>query len=99
MDINEIKFKSRPIFAAHDVLFAGVFGSVARGEETETSDVDVLVTLGGHPSLVDLIRLERELAEVLKCRVDLVPAQSLHPRLRSSVLADLRDLYGQRPTL
>ena len=99
MNLNEIAAKSKPIFAAHNVQFAGIFGSVARGEETPASDVDLLVTIGGHPSLVELIQLERELAEALMRRVDLVPAQSLHPRLRSHVLAELRDLYGKRPAL
>ncbi len=65
-----------------------VFGSVARGEETATSDVDLLVDLDVGVGLLDLIGLERELAELLGVDVDVVPAQSLKPAIREQVLAE-----------
>ncbi len=67
---------------AHNVR---VFGSVARGEDVESSDVDLLVDLGEGVGLLDLIGLERELAELLGVDVDVVPADSLKTRIRERV--------------
>lgn len=60
-----------------------VFGSVARGEDGPDSDVDFLVDLAPGTGLFGLAGLERELAEILKAEVDLSPAGSLKPRVRS----------------
>lgn len=70
---------------AHNVR---VFGSVARGEDTETSDIDLLVDLEEGVGLLDLIGLERELSELLGLEVDVVPADTLKPRIRARVLAE-----------
>jgi predicted nucleotidyltransferase/DNA-binding XRE family transcriptional regulator len=67
---------------AHNVR---VFGSVARGEDDESSDVDLLVDLGEGVGLLDVIGLERELAELLGVKVDVVPADSLKARIRERV--------------
>lgn len=63
-----------------------LFGSVARGDPTEGSDIDLLVDLDDDASLSDLIGLERELSELLGVEVDVVPAHALKPRLRKRVL-------------
>jgi len=60
-----------------------VFGSVARGQDTLESDVDILVDLSPRSSLVKLGRLERELSEVLGAPVDVVPADGLRPAVRA----------------
>jgi hypothetical protein len=65
-----------------------VFGSVARGEETENSDIDLLVDLDSGVGLVGLVGLGRELTELLGADVDVVPADALKPGLRDSVLAE-----------
>ena len=65
-----------------------VFGSVARGEATESSDVDLLVRTRGGCSLFDLGGLLEELQELLGCRVDLVTEDGLKPRLRERVLKE-----------
>jgi predicted nucleotidyltransferase len=65
-----------------------VFGSVARGGDTESSDVDLLVDLDDGVGLVALVGLKRELTELLGVDVDVVPADSLKSRLRDEVLAE-----------
>ena len=60
-----------------------VFGSVARGDDGPDSDVDLLVDLAPGTGLVGLGALERELADILGADVDLVPADSLKPRVRA----------------
>jgi uncharacterized protein len=73
----------------HGVRLLGVFGSVARDEETPTSDVDLLVTVPDGMGLIRLGRVEKELSDLLSSRVDLVPADGLKPGVRRNVLADL----------
>lgn len=65
-----------------------MYGSVARGEDTATSDIDLLVDLDDGVSLVDLIGLERELRKLLGVDVDVVPADTLKPCIRALVLSE-----------
>lgn len=69
-----------------------VFGSAARGEDTETSDIDLLVDLAPGTGLLGLIGLQRELAELLGKDVDLVPASGLKADVREVVFAEAIDL-------
>lgn len=65
-----------------------VFGSIARGEDTDTSDIDLLVDLDDTVGVVTLARLTRELAELLGVTVEVVPAATLKPGVRERVLAE-----------
>ena len=67
---------------------ASIFGSVARGESTEQSDVDFLVEFEKGRSLVDLSGLRLDLCEVLGREVDVATPNSLHPRLRDQILGE-----------
>jgi predicted nucleotidyltransferase len=70
---------------AHNVR---VFGSVARGEDIATSDIDLLVDLDDGVGIVSLAGLNRELAELLGVDVDVVPATTLKPAMRDEVLSE-----------
>jgi predicted nucleotidyltransferase len=65
-----------------------VFGSVARGDETDESDIDLLVDLDAGVGLVDLVGLGRELTELLGSKVDVVPGDALKPGIRDTALAE-----------
>lgn len=65
-----------------------VFGSVARGEADEKSDVDFLVDLESGRSLLDLGGLLMDLKEVLGRDVDVVTERGLNPRIRDQVLRE-----------
>ncbi len=65
-----------------------VFGSVARGTDTESSDVDVLVDLSSDVGIVGLIGLEREISEIVGREVDVVPAANLKPGVATRALAE-----------
>jgi predicted nucleotidyltransferase len=72
-----------------------VFGSVARGEASADSDVDLLYVLAPGARLgFALNRLEDELAEIFGRPVDLVSRKALHPLLRDTVEAEARTLYA-----
>jgi len=74
--------------ARHDATNVRVFGSVARGDDSPASDVDLLVDLGPNVGLLSLISLEMEMEQLLGVDVDLIPASGLKPGLRDRVLAD-----------
>jgi predicted nucleotidyltransferase len=65
-----------------------VFGSVARGEADNQSDVDFLVDLDPGRSLLDLGGLQFELEALLGCPVDVVTEHGLKPRIRERVLRE-----------
>ena len=69
-----------------------IFGSFARGEQRKTSDVDLLVDLPDGMTLFGLSGLKLDLEEAVQRKVDVVPADSIKPALRGSILADARPL-------
>jgi len=76
------------ILRRNGVKRASFFGSIARGEMTEDSDVDLLVEFEGRRSLLDLAHLKNELEDAVNRRVDLLTYKSLHPRLKDRILAE-----------
>ncbi len=76
------------IAARHGARNLRVFGSVARGEADEQSDIDFLVDLEPGRSLLDLGGLLYDLQELLGLPIDLVTEQGLHPRIREHVLQE-----------
>jgi len=65
-----------------------VFGSVARGEATETSDVDFIIDVTPEQDLFDFIRFSRAVEELLGCKVDVVHSSALHHSIRDRVLKE-----------
>jgi uncharacterized protein len=70
----------------------GVFGSFVRGEQTDSSDLDVLVEFDETPSLLTFIALENHLSDLLGVKVDLVMRDSLKPRIGEHVLREVVQL-------
>jgi uncharacterized protein len=67
-----------------------LFGSIARGEDQEAGDVDVLVEYepGVRVGMFQFVRLQRELSKILRCEVDLATPDSLHKELRDGILKE-----------
>ncbi len=65
-----------------------VFGSMARGDANETSDVDLLVTLPPDRTGLALGGLLMDVSELLGRKVDVLTERSLHPALRERVLRE-----------
>lgn len=70
------------------VASLAIFGSRARGEAGDSSDLDVLVTFHQTPSLIRLIELENYLSDLLKLKVDLAMAENLKPRIGQRIFAE-----------
>jgi predicted nucleotidyltransferase len=76
----------RRIAAVHGAGNVRVFGSVGRGEQDASSDLDLLVDMAEGRSLFDLIALSNDLEESLGVDVDVVTEASLSPYIRDRVL-------------
>lgn len=72
----------------HGVSRIRLFGSVVRGQDTEDSDIDLLVDLPSGAGLFALMRLKRDLEEVLGCSVDVVPEQGLKDEVIAAVASE-----------
>lgn len=86
-DIIEILSAQRnELHREFGVQSLALFGSVARDEAGEGSDVDVLVEFDRPTGLFGLIRLQQHLEALLGCKVDVGTAAGLRPRIRERVL-------------
>ncbi len=92
MTLNELRTSKREaILSAASRRGVGnvrVFGSVARGESDDRSDVDFLVDLDPGRSLLDLGGLQRDLELLLAARVDVVSSRGLRDSVRKRILRD-----------
>ena len=69
-----------------------VFGSVARGQDREGSDVDLLIDMPEGSSLLQIVGLQQDIQDALGIEVDLCTERELHPELRPRILAEARAL-------
>jgi len=68
----------------------GVFGSVIREEQSENSDIDLLVELDTNGDLLDLVGIGQYLENIFHKRVDVVPKDALRQEFREQVLKEVR---------
>lgn len=85
-DLDRLRAVLRETLRKSGVRRAAVFGSAARGQATEASDVDLLIEFEPGKSLLDLAALKLTVEELLRRPVDIVTYGSLHPLLRDHIL-------------
>ncbi len=91
MKMNKIDRIKKPIvnvLKKHKVKKAGIFGSYARGEESKSSDIDILIEPVDGMSLLDIVRLEILLKKILKKKIDLLTYNGISPYLKENILAE-----------
>ena len=86
--LSTLRAQQAVLHARFGVTRLALFGSVARDEAGQDSDVDLLVDLPEGTSLFAVLALEGTLERILKVKVDLAPVSSLKPRVRVEALAD-----------
>ncbi|MDO9323693.1 MAG: nucleotidyltransferase family protein [Methanoregula sp.] len=87
--LSSLKKLKGEVAKEYSVKTIGVFGSVAREEQTGKSDIDLLVEFSKPVGFVTFMRLENFLTERLGKQVDLVTSDSLKPVIRQDVLAEV----------
>ena len=90
--LNAHRTAVKRVLARHGLTNPRVFGSVARGEDTEASDLDLLVNARGGTSLLDLVKAKHAIEDMLRVPVDLVTLDDLPESHRSAVLAQAASL-------
>jgi len=91
---SEIKQVIIPVLKKHKVTKAGIFGSYAKNNFTEDSDIDILVELTYPMSLLDFIGIKLELEDMLKKSVDLVEYKAIKPVIKENILNSEVRIYG-----
>lgn len=91
MTLDTLRAKRKEILDLadrHKAEQVRVFGSVARGEATARSDVDLLVHFRSGASLLDLIGLQQEASDLMQARVDIVSDDVISPYLVNRILGE-----------
>ncbi len=86
--ISSVSQKIKPVLRENGILTASIVGSVARGEATKKSDLDLLITYKKTLSLLDLAGLQLKLEKKLNRKVDLISRNYLKPRIKKYILKD-----------
>lgn len=77
------------------ITYLGLFGSIAREEATENSDIDLLVRFSGSKSLFKIINLSYQLSDEFGRKVDLLTEQSISPYILDNIRKDLVVIYSE----
>jgi predicted nucleotidyltransferase len=92
VDLEDKRREILDIAARHGATNVRVFGSVVRGDDHQSSDIDLLVEMEPGRSLLDLVGLEQDLEALLQRDVDVVTTASVNDAIRDRILAACRPL-------
>jgi predicted nucleotidyltransferase len=94
MNRKEIFEKIGQVLKNQGARKVAVFGSYVRGEEKPESDIDIMVDFTERKSLLELVKIERELSEALGIKVDLLTEKSISPYLIDTIKKEMEVIYG-----
>lgn len=92
MNIKDTSEKASPVFRSFGISRASVFGSVARGEANEKSDIDLLIRFGKPIGMIDYMRFIERVEKALDRSVDIVTERNA-TYLKPHIKKDLRLIY------
>ncbi len=72
-----------------------IFGSYSRGDHNKKSDIDIIAKFSNVKSLLELVRIERELSELIGIKVDLLTENSISPLILKKISGEQITLYEQ----
>jgi predicted nucleotidyltransferase len=93
--LDEIRQNILPFIDEYGIKRVGVFGSLARGEATESSDIDLVFDFQKEFGLIALSGLKIALEEKLDKKVDIVEFSSLDPSISESIKDEVVMIYEQ----
>ena len=82
----------RSIALRHRVTNIRVFGSVVHGDDTDESDLDLLVEPTSETTMMDIAKIQLELTQLLKVVVDVLTPKALPSKFRDQVIAEAQAL-------
>lgn len=87
IDIEHVKRLCKPVFSKYGINSASIVGSVAYGDDSDESDLDVVVEIDKPLSLLTFSKIKIELEELLNRKVDLIVRSAIKERLKKSLLS------------
>ncbi|MFH1452894.1 MAG: nucleotidyltransferase family protein [Armatimonadota bacterium] len=80
----------------YNIIYMAIFGSFARGDFSSQSDIDILVKFEKRKSLLEIVRIQRELSELIGNPVDLLTEKSISPYIMEKIKHELKVIYDKR---
>ena len=93
--LDNVKESLVPYIDEYGIVKAAVFGSYARNEQREDSDIDLLLEFNKSYDLIQLIHLKNMLEEKLGKKVDVIEYCALNPCFKEQALKEAVTIYGQ----
>jgi predicted nucleotidyltransferase len=94
--MNDFLFKKiSEYFSGKEINKAYIFGSFVRGEENDSSDIDILIELSESIGYMKLIKYKYELEDLLHRNVDLVTKAALSPKIYNIIQHDWKLIYDR----
>jgi predicted nucleotidyltransferase len=94
MVAEDVRDKAIDYLTLNGASRISLFGSFVSGTAGPESDLDIMVEFSDRKSLLELVRLERELSEQLGVKVDLLTESSISPRLIDRIKEKMEVIYG-----
>jgi len=93
MNREDVFKKLASLLRDRGAVKVAVFGSYVKGKEKPDSDIDVIVEFAERKSLLELVKIEREVTEGLGIRVDLLTEKSISPYMIDSIKREMKVIY------
>lgn len=90
--LEKHKAEIREIIKSHRATNPRVFGSVARGEDAEESDIDIMVDVGPKMTLFDLGAIKYKISELLGVKVDVITADTIPEEYKNKIFSESIEL-------
>jgi|GEM_PF-765113 uncharacterized protein len=82
----------------HHIDYLALFGSRARGDSHQDSDLDLLINFKKIPGFVELYNVKKDLRDTFQKKIDLITVGGINKHIKPYIIQDIQDLYGQRPS-
>ena len=94
--LKEIKEKLTPLFIKYNIIKASAFGSYARDEAVEHSDINLLILIDEDFELDDYVRFKSEVERTIGKDVDILEYRSINKKLKDEILQEAVLLYDKK---